>query len=292
LLSIQGKELYVETAGPTDAPALIYLHGGPGAGSYDFAATQRERLAQGVRLIMLDQRGVLRSAPLAEGDTCTLRDLIEDVEALRDALGVRAWSFIGHSFGGYLGLYYALTYPRSVRRVIFENPTFDLDSSARELMRGAGDIYARLGDETNALACREAAASPTTPRQTWERFGELVNSMPNRDELYFHGDPDAFNRLVQSSGLPQEQWARGGAHQRKLFDEGAVFEGLKSRLPELASPALMIHGAFDHVAAPDQIEAFATGANRSVATFENSAHFAHIEVADLYARTVLDFVTV
>ena len=53
---------------------------------------------------MIDQRGSLRSQPLQGKDTCTLRDLVEDTEALRVSLGIRRWSVLGHSFGGYSAL--------------------------------------------------------------------------------------------------------------------------------------------------------------------------------------------
>lgn len=293
LMPIRGTEIYIETAGPTTAPAVLYLHGGPGAGSYDFSVFQGARLAQtGIRVICMDQRGVLRSAALGEDDPCTMHDLIEDTEAVRETLGIRTWSIIGHSFGGYLALSYALAYPNSIDRVIFENPTIDIDSSARDLLRGAADIYTRLGDAANAQACRDAAAAPTETRATWERFGELVNNMPERDSLYVHGpNKDFFSELVQSSGIAEENWSRGGTHQQKLYEEGALFQSLKPRLSELTKPTLLIHGAYDRVTAPDQVEAIGTGPNRTVQTFEESAHFAHYEEQERYARAVAAFVT-
>lgn len=289
---VRGRGLYVEAAGASNAPPVLYLHGGPGAGSYDFSITQGALLAERLRVIMMDQRGVLRSDALAETDSCTLSDLVEDTEALRDSLGIRRWSVIGHSFGGMLALHYALAYPGSVDRVIFENPSLDLDSSARELMRGAAEIYARLGDAANAQACRDAAAAPTDARATWERFGELVNNMPERDSLYVHGpDKNFFGRFVEQSEIPEENWGRGGTHQRKLFEDNAVFTAIAPRLPELRAPALLIRGRYDRVVAPDQVAAFSADATRHVAVFENSAHFAHVEEAPLYAQTVADFVT-
>lgn len=290
LLSIRGRDLYVETVGHESAPALIYLHGGPGAGSYDFSLTQGALLSRRLRLIMLDQRGVLRSQPLADGDSCTLRDLIEDLEALREALGLRTWSLVGHSFGGYLGLSYTLTYPNSVDRLIFENATIDIDSSARELLRAAAALYLEMGESAKAQECTDAAAALTPPRETWARFGELVNNMPRRDELYFHGDTQVFGRLVAASGLPGEFWSRGAVHQRKLYEDGALFESLKPRLPELQRPSLMICSAFDHVTAPDQVSAFAVNSTRTVSRFPVSGHFAHIEEPEHFAQVVSDFV--
>lgn len=292
MVTARGRQFYVETVAKSGAPTLLYLHGGPGAGSYDFSVYQGRRLGEHLNVVMFDQRGVLRSQPLADADTCSMRDLVEDTEALRQALGVRAWTILGHSFGGYLALSYALAYPQSVDKVIFENPAISLDSSARELLRGAAEIYAAHGDQTKARACRDAAAANTEARTTWERFGELVNGMPDRNSLYVHGpQKDFFDRLVATSGIPNDYWGRASAHQQKLFAEGSVFQPLLPRLPELTKPALMIHGAFDRVTAPDQMAAFGSGPARQVALFENSAHFVHFEEHERFARVVADFVT-
>ena len=288
---IRGRGLYVETAGASNAPPVLYLHGGPGAGSYDFSITQGARLAERLRVIMIDQRGVLRSDALTDAESCTLRDLIEDTEALRQSLGIERWSVIGHSFGGFLALSYALAYPNSVARLIFENPSLDIDSSGRELLRGAAEIYQRLGDAANAQACRDAAAAPTDARATWERFSELVNPMPERDNLYVHGpNKNFFGEFVQQSQIPEANWGRGGTHQQKIFEEGAVFTPVAPRLPELRAPALLIHSRYDRVTAPDQVTAFAADATRTTTIFENSSHFAHVEEPALFAQTVIDFV--
>jgi pimeloyl-ACP methyl ester carboxylesterase len=58
--------LYTDIRGDAAAPALLFLHGGPGQGCHDFMVLQGDLLAASVRLIGLDQRGVDRSLPLPE----------------------------------------------------------------------------------------------------------------------------------------------------------------------------------------------------------------------------------
>ncbi|MEU8227088.1 alpha/beta fold hydrolase [Kribbella sp. NPDC048915] len=64
LTEVRGTRLYVDQRGPADAQPLLFMHGGPGAGSYDFMTFQGDRLAERFRLIGVDQRGVQRSDPL------------------------------------------------------------------------------------------------------------------------------------------------------------------------------------------------------------------------------------
>lgn len=180
-VTVRGKDFYVEDLGDSQTPALLYLHGGPGTGSYDFVLHQGERLAAQVRLIAFDQRGVLRSQPLEEGEPFGLDDLVEDCEALRTALDIPQWSVLGHSFGGYLAVAYALAYPESVQRLVLENPSLDLGSSARELLRRAALEYGVTGDARATLACLDAAAAPeSTPVTVWKRMGELLDALGAR----------------------------------------------------------------------------------------------------------------
>lgn len=292
LMPVRGRNLYVEIAGPRRAPPLLYLHGGPGASCYDFSVVIAARLARRLRVIMIDQRGVLRSQALAEGDTCSLNDLVEDVEALRESLGIRRWAILGHSFGGFLGLSYVLAYPQSVERVLFENPTFDFDSSGRELLRGAAEEYRAIGDTANAEASAAAAAAPTEPRETWRQFSRLTRGLgAQRDNLYFHGpDKTLFNRLVPASNLPSEMWSRGNEHQRLLQADGQIFNSLKPRLPELSHQTLLVRGAYDRVIAPDQLEAFAADPRRKIEVFSQSSHFPRFEEPDRYTEVVTNFV--
>jgi proline iminopeptidase len=123
---ITGHGLFADVRGDESAAPLLFLHGGPGQGAYEFMAIQGERLSPAVRLIGLDQRGVDRSAPLADSAGLTIADLVDDCEAVREALGIRRWAVLGQSFGGMLALRYAASHPASVSAVIFENPAWDV----------------------------------------------------------------------------------------------------------------------------------------------------------------------
>ena len=135
---ITGHGLYADIRGDAAAPALLFLHGGPGQGCYDFKAIQGGMLSRSVRLIGIDQRGVDRSAPLPvqgngeAGGRLTVADLVEDCEAVRQALGIERWAVAGQSFGGRLALRYATAHPQHTLAVIFENPVWDLAASARD----------------------------------------------------------------------------------------------------------------------------------------------------------------
>lgn len=106
---------YEEVGNPKGRPAL-YLHGGPGVGI--LPGYRRFFDPSFYRVILPDQRGAGRSTPHAELRENTTWDLVEDLERLRQHLGVESWIVMGGSWGSTLALCYAIKHPESVAGLI------------------------------------------------------------------------------------------------------------------------------------------------------------------------------
>jgi proline iminopeptidase len=109
-------EVYYEECGtPTGKPCVI-LHGGPGGAINPtmrrFFDPTRWRMA------LFDQRGCGRSRPHALLDDNTTWDLVDDIERLREKLGVERWTVFGGSWGSTLALAYAIKHPDRVEALI------------------------------------------------------------------------------------------------------------------------------------------------------------------------------
>ena len=101
--------MYWEESGNPRGIPVVFLHGGPGAGS-----TPRHRRffdPQAYRIIVYDQRGAGRSTPLGELRDNTTPHLIADLEALRSFLGIERWLVFGGSWGSTLAIAYAEAHP-------------------------------------------------------------------------------------------------------------------------------------------------------------------------------------
>jgi proline iminopeptidase len=101
--------MYWEQSGnPTGVPVL-FLHGGPGAGS----TPNHRRFFDPAhyRIVIYDQRGAGRSIPLGEWRNNTTPHLIADIEQLRKRLGIQRWIIFGGSWGSTLALAYGETHP-------------------------------------------------------------------------------------------------------------------------------------------------------------------------------------
>src|SRR5712692_8615622 len=96
---------------------LMVAHGGPGA-SHDYFLPYLLPLARHNRLIFIDERGSGRSQKLEDAKAYTVENMVEDVEAVRQALGLGKISLLGHSYGGALAQAYALKYQRNLSHLI------------------------------------------------------------------------------------------------------------------------------------------------------------------------------
>ncbi|HEY6864837.1 MAG TPA: prolyl aminopeptidase [Burkholderiales bacterium] len=101
--------MYWEECGSPRGIPVVFLHGGPGAGS----STKHRRLFDpaAYRIVVYDQRGSGRSTPLGELRDNTTPHLIADLETLRRHLGVERWLVFGGSWGSTLAIAYAEHHP-------------------------------------------------------------------------------------------------------------------------------------------------------------------------------------
>ena len=101
--------LYWEQSGNPLGMPVAFLHGGPGAGA---SPTHRRFFdPHHYRIVIMDQRGAGRSRPLGETRRNNTDLLIEDLERLREHLGIRRWLLFGGSWGSTLALAYAQAHP-------------------------------------------------------------------------------------------------------------------------------------------------------------------------------------
>ena len=108
--------VYYEQCGNPQGKPAIFVHGGPGGGS---SSVHRRFWDPAVyRIILFDQRGCGRSRPHAELRNNTTWDLVDDMERIREHLGVDRWQLFGGSWGSTLALAYAQQHPERVTEMV------------------------------------------------------------------------------------------------------------------------------------------------------------------------------
>lgn len=121
-----GVRHFVTERGQGDT--VVVLHGGWGGDHtpmLDAVAPHTDRF----RFVLYDQRGSLRSP--APPDTLSIGRFVDDLESLRQELGLERLTLLGHSKGGALGFAYLQRYPDRVRSLIAIGPPWPLPSEKR-----------------------------------------------------------------------------------------------------------------------------------------------------------------
>jgi len=140
--------LYCEQEG--QGTPIVLLHGGPGA-THHYFHPYFSRAKNFLKIIYYDQRGCGISQYF-EGDGYTIDQAVDDLEKLREALGIGKWVVLGHSYGGSLARAYAVKYPERLAGLVLVGsachglPVDDAGSRQYEFMSSEerqriGEIY-------------------------------------------------------------------------------------------------------------------------------------------------------
>ena len=155
---IDGMGLVPHTDRMVQRPVLFLLHGGPG-GDHTLFKRKISALRDVAQLGYIDNRGSGRSVP-CDPEPCTLEENVEDVEALRDYLGLEHIDLFGSSYGGMIAQGYAVNYPDRVSNLILGStaPSFRfLAAAGRSSTRAAAQNKSGFANR-----CGTAASHPTS----------------------------------------------------------------------------------------------------------------------------------
>ncbi|MFE4499603.1 prolyl aminopeptidase [Rhodococcus sp. NPDC056743] len=250
-----GQTLYWESIGNPSGIPVVYLHGGPGSGCT--VGARRYFDPTRFRAVLFDQRGCGRSRPLADGPDAdltvnTTAHILDDIERLREHLGIERWIVTGLSWGVSLGLVYAQAFPervsamalgaitggthaeiewitRSMRRVFpREWEEFIEPVPLDEREGNIAAAYARLLADPNPVVRENAAVQ-------WCRWEDVhVSLMPGWTPSVRYENPEfrcVFTRLVTHF------WS----HDCFLVPN-QIMDGM-TRLAGI--PAILVHGRYD-----------------------------------------------
>lgn len=128
MVPVEGGRLYVRVngnlAGPK--PPVVFIHGGPGgshAGFLDALPLAGERA-----VILYDQLDSGKSDHPMNPANWRVPRFVDEVDAVRRALGVGRWHACGHSWGGTVALEYGARRPAGLASLILASPLISTKS--------------------------------------------------------------------------------------------------------------------------------------------------------------------
>jgi proline iminopeptidase len=271
------------------APLLI-LHGGPGA-SHDYFLPYLLPLARTHKLIFIDERGSGRSQKLEDASRYTVEAMVDDVEAVRQALGLGKVDLLGHSYGAVLAEAYALKHGKSLRHLVLSSGF----ASTKEMNETLARIKEKMAPELREKIEKMEAAGLFGQGKEYEK-GRYTNDymIAAWGEGYFpylyqnRPDPtyDPTAQPAMAWDLYREMW---GSHGEYVIDGNLKSVEYLDRLPTIHVPTLVTAGDHDESdpALAREISGKIPGAKLVI--LPKSGHMTFVDQPDLYLKAVDDF---
>lgn len=145
--------VWTKRVGNNPTKKVLLLHGGPGANHEYFQAIDSYFPKESIEYYYYDQLGSSFSDKPNDQSLWTIDRFVDEVEQVRLALGLDENNFIilGHSWGGILGLEYALKHQNRMKALIISN----MVPSIPDYIKYANDVLAPKLDPSVLKKIRE-----------------------------------------------------------------------------------------------------------------------------------------
>ena len=277
LTTRDGRKLGYRQLG--NGPVLVCHPGGPGFSSLYFG--DLAGLWERFTLVMLNPRGTGGSDRPADSRAYQIDDYVDDVEELREHLGLERLMLLGHSHGGVVAQAYAAKHPGRVRKLVLASTLARFGPKHEQAMRTGMELRSNQPWYPDALAALEA-----------EQRGEFKTD-EEMAELVFRELPLYFARYgpVESGYLETLKTEALNADTLKLFNN-EIFNtfdmcGLHA---SITAPTLVITGAEDFICGPvcaDEIGAGISSAKKVIVG--DAGHMIFVEQPETFHTEVGDF---
>jgi pimeloyl-ACP methyl ester carboxylesterase len=259
-IPFRGFETWYRDVGPEDGVPLLCLHGGPGS-THNYFEPLEQLAGRGRRVVVYDQLGCGNSDRPDDPELWTLALFLDEVQTVRDELGLERIHLLGTSWGSILALEYVLGKPADLVSLTLNAPPTAAETWAAE----AGRLRAPLAED-------EAVAETQFARRHVCRLDPL----PECVERGLAGR----NRRVYRVMWGEQEWRPTG----RLRDWD-----VRPRLPEIDLPTLITSGRHD-ICTPQLAETARRGiAGSEWVLFEESSHTAFVEEPERYRAVLIGF---
>lgn len=167
-----GHSIYYELSGNPSGKPVLFVHGGPGAGSFD--EDKQFFNPKIFNIITFDQRGAGRSKPFASLDNNTTNQLVNDIKKLLTMLHIDRIILFGGSWGSTLSLIYAISNPSTVIAMVLRGIFLGSKEEEDYMFYGARYVFPEVWETMNRLVPK------SHKKKILEFFYEMVLSQDSR----------------------------------------------------------------------------------------------------------------
>ena len=258
---------------------LFLLNGGPGLPCNYLRDPLLGMVSDGLRVVTYDQLGCGASDKPKDKSLWTIKRYVEEVEAVRQALGLGQLHLLGHSWGGWLAIEYALTYLDSIKSLVLSNTCGDMPHLIGELERHRG----ALGPETVAMMQRHEAEGTFEH----EEYKAAITLLNYRHVLRLADWPESVHASLDDWNMdvygtmqgPNEFLYTGNLKTWNRIDDMA----------RVTVPSLVLVGQHDELTPACALRMHNALPNSEIKVFPNSSHMPFYEEPEAYFATLSGF---
>ncbi|GAJ96652.1 proline iminopeptidase-family hydrolase [Agrobacterium sp. SHOUNA12C] len=277
-VEVDGRKVIAYSFG-SGAETVFCLNGGPGLPCDYLREAHSCLVDRGYRVVAFDQLGTGASDRPTDPALWTIGRYVEETETVRKALGLGKVHMLGHSWGGWLAIDYALTYPENLQTLILEDTVADMPHLISELER----LRAALGSETVAMMQKhEAQGTYDHPE-----YMAAVTILNYRHVCRLPEWPAPVRRSL-------DDWNMGPYATMQGPNEFLYIGNLKDwnripDLPRMTVPTLITVGEHDELTPACALRMKLAIPNAELKVFANASHMPFYENPGDYYPALLDF---
>jgi pimeloyl-ACP methyl ester carboxylesterase len=227
-VSVNGATLAYRVLNPDVKGRPLVLICGYGFTMSEWDPAFVERLAEGRKVVLFDNRGIGRSSGPVKG--LTIKTMARDTSGLIRALKLRRPDVLGWSMGGYIAQELALDWPRRVHRLILASA----DPGSPRAVEPSASVVATLTNPNLTPGDLLPVLFPPDQQAAGAAWLHAVGAEPNLMAADFSTPPETMNE--QELANAQRWYRRGG--------------GTYARLPKLRARTLIGYGTEDVIVPP------------------------------------------
>ena len=277
-IDVPGGQVWYKVVGSGESVPLLTLHGGPGGG-HDYLEPLNA-LASERPVVFFDQLGCGKSDTPDDVSLWRIDRFVDEVTAVRDALGLDRIHLLGHSWGGWLAIEYMLGAPSGVVSLTLASTS----ASIPQFVYEAGKLISKLPREMAETMRRlEAEGDFENPE-----FEAGMMEFYKRHLCRLDPWPDPIMRSLENLDGNIVYETMNGPTEFTVIGNMKDWNRIE-KLGEIVAPTLITCGRYDELT-PACSRTLRQGImNSRMHVFERSAHMAHLEETESYLQILSEF---
>ena len=276
IVEVDGSKIFCRTIG--NGSPVIVVHGGPGL-SQDYLLPHMYKLAENHFVIFYDQRGCGQSTGEINDNTVNIETFVNDIEAIRKAFNFDKVSILGHSWGGFVAMEYAIAYPDAVNKLVLSN---SMSATSEDYLLFIQEFERRLSTIREELeAIHHTQGFFDADPDTIERVYRLIFST----QCYLSEKANLLNLYMPSTAVLNAVKVFECFHKSIFTKSFNLHESLK----KLRIPTLIIHGDSDPIPHSTAQNIHESIAGSQYVLMEQCGHFPFVEDPVAYFNHLNEF---